>query len=106
MDLKPEKIVMSKDRHAVLIEISGIGGVTTEWLLPELLEASDECSKGREVRVRSDTWALGKILTLMAEALYHDDERLLLINIAQDIERTGGRVPLLEVIHQLLAEPK
>jgi serine/threonine protein kinase len=53
MDLKPENIVMSRNWHAVLIDISGIGGVTVEWLLPELLEASNERSQSLEVRVNN-----------------------------------------------------
>lgn len=99
MDLKPANIVMSKDWHAVLIDISEIGGFTREWLLPELFEASDESFKEWDIQVRSDTWALGKILSAIAEALLrgNDNERLF-TGIEGDIEETEGRVALSTVI--------
>jgi hypothetical protein len=70
MDLKPENILMSKEWTAILIGVSGIGGTTRDWVLPELLDAPDACSANWEVRVQSDTWALGKVLPLMAEAAW------------------------------------
>jgi serine/threonine protein kinase len=100
MDLKPRNLVIDENWHMVLIDISGIGGTTREWLLPELVDASEECFKDWEIQVRSDTWALGKILSLIA-ASCHGTERLLLIEIAELVERTGGRVPLIEIIHRL-----
>lgn len=36
MDLKLLNVVISADNDAVLIDISGIGGVTFDWLSPEM----------------------------------------------------------------------
>ncbi|KAL2137203.1 hypothetical protein VTI74DRAFT_6414 [Chaetomium olivicolor] len=35
MDMKPNNVVISKDGNAVLIDISGVGGFTPKWLMPE-----------------------------------------------------------------------
>ncbi|KAK4040606.1 kinase-like domain-containing protein [Parachaetomium inaequale] len=36
MDLKPSNVVISADMRAILVDLSGIGGVTREWLSPEM----------------------------------------------------------------------
>lgn len=36
MDLKLSNVVLDNDGNTVLIDISGIGGVTYEWLAPEI----------------------------------------------------------------------
>jgi serine/threonine protein kinase len=36
MDLKPKNIVISEHLNAILIDVSGIGGVTRKWLSPEM----------------------------------------------------------------------
>lgn len=94
MDLKPKNIVMSTRWSAILIDISGIGGITREWVLPELLDVADAWSANWEDRVRSDIWALGRILSSMAEAACSHKEKLILFETAQAIERAVGGVPL------------
>ncbi len=42
MDLKPSNVVLSGESDAVLIDISGIGGVTRQWLCPEMLESKKD----------------------------------------------------------------
>jgi hypothetical protein len=96
MDLKPDNVVMSKGWTPILIDFSGIVGTTRDWLLPELLNVSDACSASWEVRVQSDTWALGKILSSMAETEC-DEEKQLLQHIAQAIEQARGLIPLPEI---------
>jgi tRNA A-37 threonylcarbamoyl transferase component Bud32 len=103
MDLKPKNVVMSKEWNAVLIDVSGIGGATDEWLLPELFETLDRCSVSWELRVQSDTWALGKILASMAKAIDDgkDEEKITLLQIAQEVERFRGRISLSTITRRL-----
>lgn len=68
MDLKPPNIMISADCTALLTDISGIGGTTHEWLAPEMLRVSDPPSESMESRVQNDIWALGKLLSKMADA--------------------------------------
>jgi hypothetical protein len=51
IDLKPKNVVVSNSWNAVLIDVSGIGGTTNEFLLPELFQAMDRCSECWELRV-------------------------------------------------------
>lgn len=99
MDLKPKNVVISREWNAILIDVSGIGGTTDEFLLPELFETLDRCSESWELRVQSDIWALGKILASMAQAMDEvdvgkEDNRLGMLDIAQEIERTRGCISL------------
>jgi hypothetical protein len=106
MDLKPKNVVMSKEWNAILIDVSGIGGTTDEWLLPELFETLDRCSESWELRVQSDTWALGKILASMAKAMNDggkEEDKLLLLKITQEVEQTRGGISL-DVISDRLSQ--
>ncbi|KAK8029436.1 hypothetical protein PG993_010727 [Apiospora rasikravindrae] len=77
MDLKPSNVVITAEWNAVVIDISGIGGVTREWLLPELRKEADPLSQSLEVRKQSDIWALGQILYEMAEVSTQEDKQSL-----------------------------
>lgn len=95
---------MSKEWNAVMIDVSGIGGTGDEWLLPELFESLDRCSESWELRVQSDTWALGKILALMAKAINDggkEEEKLLLLQIAQEVEQPRGCASLAAISDRL-----
>lgn len=50
MDLKPGNIVISAGLNAILIDVSGSGGVTQEWLSPEIRDLPDPLSKNIESR--------------------------------------------------------
>ncbi|EEQ35372.1 hypothetical protein McanMca71_004761 [Microsporum canis] len=82
MDLKPSNIVIDSEDNAVLIDISGIGGVTHEWLAPELRDILDPLSLPFEARQRNDIWAYGKLLLAMAELSGNMRERELLEGVA------------------------
>lgn len=36
MDLTPSNVVVDGDGNAILIDVSGIGGITHEWVAPEI----------------------------------------------------------------------
>ncbi len=83
MDLKPSNIVIDRDRNAVLIDISGIGGVTYEWLAPELRD-EDALSFPLEGRKLNDIWAYGKWLSAIAESVDGSQDVDLLREIARN----------------------
>ncbi|KAK3332877.1 kinase-like domain-containing protein [Cercophora scortea] len=83
MDLKPTNIVITADWNVVLIDISGIGGVTREWLSPEMLNDIKPLSRSMEARKCNDIWALGKMLSAMADVSHVGEESQLLRDIAQ-----------------------
>ena len=88
---------MSKEWNAILIDVSGIGGNTDEWLLLELFKVLDRYSESWELRVQSDTWALGRILASTAKAMNDggkEEDKLLLLEIAEEVEQTCGSISL------------
>ncbi|KAJ8124728.1 hypothetical protein O1611_g8913 [Lasiodiplodia mahajangana] len=77
MDLKPANIVINAEWSTIVIDISGIGGVTPEWLSPRLREKADPLSQSLEIRKQNDIWALGKILFTIAKVSKSVDKQLL-----------------------------
>ncbi|KAK3684861.1 hypothetical protein B0T22DRAFT_491886 [Podospora appendiculata] len=83
MDLKPSNVVPSSEFEAVLIDISGIEGVTRKWLCPEMLERKkDPLSWNIAAQQHNDIWTLGHIMLAMADACYADDQKQLLKSVA------------------------
>ncbi|KAF6842963.1 hypothetical protein CMUS01_02541 [Colletotrichum musicola] len=68
MDVKPSNVVLDKDENLVLIDVGGAGGVTREWLSPPMLQLLEPLSTSFQVRKENDIWAVGKVLSKMAEA--------------------------------------
>ncbi|KAJ5582999.1 serine/threonine protein kinase [Penicillium sp. DV-2018c] len=66
MDIKPSNIVLDSDGNAVLIDISGIGGVTRGWLAPEIRDEISPIDLPFQTRQMNDIWAYGKLLTEIA----------------------------------------
>lgn len=60
MDLKPSNVVIDIDGNALLIDISGIGGVTYEWTAPELRD-KDDLNVALGERIQNDIWAYGDV---------------------------------------------
>jgi serine/threonine protein kinase len=84
MDLKPSNILISAEINAVLSDISGIGGVTRDYLAPEMLDIPDPLAECKESQVCNDIWALGKMFMEMGDASSNDIEKQQLKRIAQD----------------------
>ena len=101
MDLKPANVVISADFDAVLIDVSGIGGVTRQWLSPEMLGEKSPLSCSIEARKQNDLWALGRIMLTMADTCCADHEEQLLRRIAQAATRPPPRLPLSDAITAL-----
>ncbi|OAA53597.1 Protein kinase-like domain protein [Niveomyces insectorum RCEF 264] len=89
MDIKPSNVVISNEWDAILIDISGIGGVTREWLSPPFLDDVDPLARSWVERVQNDIWALGKMLSAMASVLGNTKEHDALQSIVGDA--MGGR---------------
>jgi len=83
MDLKPTNIVISAKFDAIIIDISGIGGTTREWLAPEMLDLLEPWSADGLSQVQNDIWALGQILMCMAQASFDKLENSPLLPIAK-----------------------
>lgn len=67
MDVKPSNIVIDKDRNLVLIDVGGAGGVTYGWLSPKMENLLEPLSASLQGRKENDAWAVGKVLSKMAE---------------------------------------
>jgi serine/threonine protein kinase len=103
MDLKPQNIVLSRDMHAILIDISGIGGISPEWLSPEMrsLSADKPLKADIDAQKQNDVWALGRILSAMAHANFTYDTVLNKISLLAMVE-VPHRIPLRDAISNLL----
>jgi serine/threonine protein kinase len=66
MDIKPSNVVIDDSGNAVLIDISGIGGVTHEWRAPEIRDEISPIELPFETRRLNDIWAYGKLLAEIA----------------------------------------
>ena len=82
MDLKPRNIVFSKDLNIILIDISGIRGTTRKWLSPEMRLLPEPLSQDFEARKQNDIWALGQILSAMAQTTCDEIERRVLREVS------------------------
>lgn len=63
MDIDLSNVVIDEDGNAVLIYISGVGGITHGWRAPEIRDNISPGSLSFEVRQLNDTWASGKLLS-------------------------------------------
>jgi serine/threonine protein kinase len=84
MDLKPSNVLISTEMNAVLSDVSGIGGVTRDYLAPEMLNIPDPLAESMESRVWNDIWALGKMFMEMGDASSNNIEKEQLKRIARD----------------------
>jgi hypothetical protein len=84
MDLKPANIVLSGiGMKAILIDVSGVGGTSRDWLAPEMRTLSEPLSEDLNSRIQNDIWALGKIISVMADAANDETVQRLLTRLSQ-----------------------
>jgi hypothetical protein len=104
MDLAPKHVVFTKEWDAVVVDVSGIGGTTAEYLLPRLVGVEDWRSAPFGVRRASDIWALGKIAGEMAEWLgfcASGEVGLAFERIASDVKERRGEPSARDIITEL-----
>jgi serine/threonine protein kinase len=103
MDLKPSNIVFDAEYNAVLIDISGIGGITREYTSPEMLNLNEPLDEKLEARMRNDIWALGKMISEMADAStdYTEKDQLKSIALGATTDDPSSRTPLSSIVSSL-----
>ncbi|KAJ5921425.1 hypothetical protein N7466_009751 [Penicillium verhagenii] len=73
LDVKPSNIVLDAEGNAFLIDIGGAGSYTWDWLSPEMrlfLEQNyDQTPVNADfcVQIATDSWAYGKVLSVIAK---------------------------------------
>ncbi|KAI0103388.1 kinase-like domain-containing protein [Nemania sp. FL0031] len=101
MDLKPSNVVINAEWSAVVIDISGIGGVTPEWLSPRLRKKANPLIQSFETRKQNDIWALGKILFTIAKASKNVVDKELLESVAWAAIQVPVCISLDDIIRRL-----
>ncbi|KAJ5256655.1 hypothetical protein N7478_012759 [Penicillium angulare] len=104
MDLKLPNIVLDKDGNAVIIDISGIGGITHGWQAPEIRYEISPFDLPFQTRRWNDTWAYGKVLKEITSNLkLEDDDYLNALSMVADhlTQDISTRWTLSEAISQL-----
>jgi hypothetical protein len=103
MDIKPSNVVLDSDGNTILIDISGIGGVTYEWCAPEIRDEISPIALPFEVRRLCDVWAYGRLLSEIVSRAEDSPVSRRLRQIADCLteENTRSRMTLLEAISQL-----
>lgn len=84
MDIKPSNIVLDKDDNAILIDISGIGGMTYEWRAPEIRDEIDTFGLSFKDRRLNDIWAYGMLLKRIAEPVEEEDSFVEILEVVAE----------------------
>jgi hypothetical protein len=104
MDIKPSNVVLDAEGNAVLIDISGIGGMTYEWRAPEVRDELSPLELPFERRRWNDIWAYGKLLSEIAahakDCPYSETLRSIAAKLME--EDTQIRMTLSEAILRLV----
>lgn len=102
MDLKPSNVVLDNEGNAVLIDISGIGGVTHKWRAPEIQDEISPFDLPFQTRRWNDTWAYGTLLKELASQVEDDSFGVTLKVVADHLTKDiQNRWTLSEAISQL-----
>ncbi len=97
MDLKPTNIVLSEDFNAILIDLSGIGGTTPQWLSPEMRHQRKPLAQDIKARKQNDIWALGQILSAIAQNTCDEEHRVLSEVSRLATTEVPSRIPLRDI---------
>ena len=109
LDIKPSNIVLDANKNAILIDISGTGGYLWEWLSPEmqiLIQQNIDITPANMpfgVRVATDCWAYGRLLSTIAEKCPPGGtgEKLRFIGEALNKAAPESRISLRDALAQL-----
>ena len=101
-DLKPSNVVIDIHGDAILIDISGVGGITPEWTAPEMRDKNFLHVSQKE-RAQSDIWAYGRIMLALAQSRNWGDEVTFLREAVRETTQDNPemRIKLLDVISLL-----
>lgn len=69
IDLEPSNVLLDDGRNAVLIDISGVGGITHEWLALEIQDEIELFDLPFATRRLNDIWAYGRLLNEIASGV-------------------------------------
>ncbi|KAJ5457820.1 serine/threonine protein kinase [Penicillium sp. IBT 31633x] len=102
-DIKPSDVALDADGNAVLIDISGIGGMTYDWRSSEARDETLPNELPNGVRLPNDAWAYGKLLSELVRHLIESPSANMLKRIADClvIEKTHISMTLCEAILEL-----
>ncbi|KAL9031844.1 MAG: hypothetical protein Q9196_000158 [Gyalolechia fulgens] len=102
MDLKPSNVVIDIHGNALLIDISGVGGITPEWTAPEMRD-QNFLNVSQKERAQSDIWAYGKIMCALAQSRNWGDDVAFLREAVTETTRDDPdmRIGLLDAISKL-----
>jgi hypothetical protein len=102
MDLNPKNVVISEGLNAILIDVSGIGGVTRKWLSPEMKILPEPLFQDMESRIQNDIGALGIILLAMSDVSCNKLEAQVLREVALEATvKVPPRIPLQNAMSKL-----
>ena len=101
--LSSQMLSLMPKGNAVMIDISGIGGITYSWLAPEIRHKESSFDLTFEARVLHDTWAYGKLLSEMAALVGKSTFTETLPCVAGRLmeENTCSRMSFSEAVSQL-----
>lgn len=103
MDIKPSNVVLDSDGNAILIDISGIGGITRAWCAPEIQDITSPFELPFNVRQWSDVWAYGRLLLEITKHAKQSPHVMHLKSVADELmnEDMQERLSLPDAILQL-----
>lgn len=106
MDTKPSYMVLDEAGNLVLIDVGRGGGVTHEWLSPEMQQVLEPLSAGFQAWKENNIWAAGRVLSKMAETQEQKDgQQQLLRSAAEEAMGCPAEVSLSRIAGHLSGSP-
>ncbi|PWY87650.1 hypothetical protein BO70DRAFT_385904 [Aspergillus heteromorphus CBS 117.55] len=103
MDIKPSNVVLDSEGNAVVIDISGIGGISRQWCSPEIQDELSPFDLPFSQRRLNDVWAYGKLLSKIGAHAKDDPFAKTLKQVADCLMKEGcqTRMSLSKALSQL-----